>query len=106
MKNPLSQGEQNTKVAPYSKKFYMHQIQHVLMHKITTCVLTAAILLTAIALVTIYTVNAVNAQGNATSAGGANMTKNNMTNTTSGALKNATAAAKAPAAKRESSPQQ
>lgn len=84
----------------------MHQIRYVLMHKITTCVLIAAILLTAIALVTIYTVNAVNAQGNATSAGGANMTKSNMTNTTNGAVKNVTAAVKVPAAKREGSPQQ
>jgi len=50
-----------------------------------------------------------NAQGNATSAGGANMTNGNMTNATGGAMgavKNMTNAAKATAAKRESSPQQ
>lgn len=69
-------------------------------------VLTAAILLAAVATIAIYTMNAVNAQGNATSAGGANMTKSNMTNTTSAAVKNVTAAVKAPAAKREGSPQQ
>ena len=76
------------------------------MHKITTFVVTAAILLTAIVSVALFTVKALNAQGNMSSAGGANMTKSNMTNTTSGAVKNMTAAAKAPAAKREGSPQQ
>jgi hypothetical protein len=67
------------------------------MHKQTTFVLIAAILLTAIASVAIYTMNAANAQGNATSAGGANMTKSNMTNSTGGAMgaaKNMTGAAK------------
>ena len=64
------------------------------MHKQTMFVLTAAILLTAIASVIIYTTNTVNAQSNATSAGGANMTKGNMTNATSSAVKNVTAAAK------------
>jgi hypothetical protein len=76
------------------------------MHKQMAFVLTAAILLAAVATIAIYTMNAVNAQGNATSAGGANMTKSNMTNTTSAAVKNVTAAVKAPAAKREGSPQQ
>jgi hypothetical protein len=49
---------------------------------------------------------AVNAQGNATNAGGSNMTKSNMTNATSGAAKGMTEAAKASAAGREGSPQQ
>jgi len=44
------------------------------MHKQTTFIITAAILLTAIAAATLYTVKAANAQGNMTSAGGANMT--------------------------------
>ena len=49
------------------------------MHKQTTFIITGAILLAAIASATIYTVKAANAQGNMTSAGGANMTKGNMT---------------------------
>jgi hypothetical protein len=49
------------------------------MHKQTTFIITAAILLTAIASATLYTTKAANAQGNMTSAGGANMTKGNMT---------------------------
>ena len=49
------------------------------MNKPTTFVLTAAILLTAIVSVTLYTLKAANAQSNMTSAGGANMTKSNMT---------------------------
>jgi hypothetical protein len=70
---------------------------------------TAAILLTTIASVVICTMKAVNAQGNATNAGGSNMTKSNMTNATSGAavrLPGMTEAAKASAARREGSPQQ
>jgi hypothetical protein len=46
------------------------------MHKQTTFVITAAILLTAIVSVALYTVKTANAQSNMTSAGGANMTKN------------------------------
>ena len=79
------------------------------MHKQTTFVLVAAILLTAIASVASYTMKVANAQGNATSAGGTNMTKGNMTNATGGAIgaaKNKTNVAKATAAKKESSPQQ
>ena len=45
------------------------------MHKQLSFVITAAILLTAFTTVALYTVNAAHAQGNATSAGGANMTK-------------------------------
>jgi hypothetical protein len=68
------------------------------MNKPTTFVLTAAILLTAIVSVTLYTLKAANAQSNMTSAGGANMTKSNMTkgNMTGaamGAAKNMTGAA-------------
>ena len=40
------------------------------MHKHTSFVITAAVLLTAIVTVTLYTVNAANAQGNATNATG------------------------------------
>jgi hypothetical protein len=65
------------------------------MHKQITFVLLAAILLAALASVAIYTMKAVNAQGNATSAGGANMTKGNITNATSGGAKNMTGAAAA-----------
>ena len=63
------------------------------MHKQTTFVITAAILLTAIVSVALYTVKAANAQSNMTSASGANMTKNmtasagNMTKTDSKAVK-------------------
>jgi hypothetical protein len=67
------------------------------MNKPTTFVLIAAILLTAIVSVTLYTLKAANAQSNMTSAGGANMTKSNMTkgNMTgaAGAAKNMTGAA-------------
>jgi len=49
--------------------------------------ITAAVMLTAIVTVALYTVNTANAQGNATSSGGANMTK------AGGAIKNATGAA-------------
>ena len=56
------------------------------MHKPTSFVITAAVLLTAIVTVTLYTVNAANAQGNATNAtGGA---AKNMTNATGGTAKN------------------
>jgi hypothetical protein len=48
------------------------------MHKQTSFVLTAAILLTAVVAAALYTVNAANAQGNATSPGG-NMTAGNAT---------------------------
>jgi hypothetical protein len=47
------------------------------MYKKTTFVITAAMLLTAIVSVALYSVKAANAQGNMTSAGAAgNMTKN------------------------------
>jgi len=49
------------------------------MHKQTTFIITAAILLTAIASATLYTVKVANAHGNMTSAVGTNMTNNNMT---------------------------
>ncbi|MFY9794293.1 MAG: hypothetical protein WBF33_31640 [Candidatus Nitrosopolaris sp.] len=57
------------------------------MHKHTSFAITATILLTAIVTVTLYTVNAANAQAdNATNAtGGA---AKNMTNATGGAAKN------------------
>jgi hypothetical protein len=61
------------------------------MHKQTMFVITAAILLTAIASAALYTVKAANAQGNMTSAGGTNMTKGNMTGAAMGAAKNMTA---------------
>jgi len=76
------------------------------MLKTTMFALAATILLTAIVSVALFTVKAVNAQGNMSGSGGTNMTKSNMTNATSGALKNATAAVQAPAAKREHSGQQ
>jgi hypothetical protein len=62
------------------------------MHKQTTFVITAAILLTAIVSVALYTVKAAYAQGNMTSAGGANMTKN-MTGAAGNMTKNMTGAA-------------
>lgn len=49
------------------------------MHKQTSFVITAVILLTAVVSIALYTVKAANAQGNMSSAGGANMTKSNMT---------------------------
>jgi hypothetical protein len=73
-------------------KYYL--LVDTLMHKQTTFVLTAAILLTAIVSVTLYTVKAANAQSNMTTGSGANMTKSNMTNATSGTAKNMTGAAK------------
>jgi hypothetical protein len=60
------------------------------MHKQITFVITAAILLTAIMSVALYTVKAANAQGNMSSAGGPNMTKSNMTGAAMGAAKNMT----------------
>lgn len=49
------------------------------MRRQITFVIISAILLTAIASATLYTVKAANAQGNMTNIGGANMTKSNMT---------------------------
>jgi hypothetical protein len=49
------------------------------MYKKTTFIITAAILLTAAVASALYTVNAVNAQSNSTSAGGGNMTNANAT---------------------------
>jgi hypothetical protein len=60
------------------------------MRKQTTFVITAAILLTAIVSVVFYNVKTTNAQGNMTTASGANMTKANMT--AAGAAKNMTSA--------------
>lgn len=60
------------------------------MHKQTTFIITAAILLTAIVSATLYTVKDANAQGNMSSAGGANMTKSNMTGAAMGGAKNMT----------------
>jgi hypothetical protein len=60
------------------------------MRKPISFAITAVLLLAAIVTVVLYTVNAANAQGNATSAGG---TLNNMTNATGGTLKNTTSAA-------------
>jgi len=60
------------------------------MYKQTTFVIVAAIFLTTIISAALFTFKAVNAQGNMTSAGGANMTKSNMTNASSGAAKNMT----------------
>ncbi len=62
------------------------------MHKQTTFVITAVILLTAIVSVALYTVKAANAQGNMTSPGSANMTKN-MTGAAGNMTKNMTGAA-------------
>jgi hypothetical protein len=61
------------------------------MRKQTTFVITASILLTAIvSVVVLYNVNTTNAQGNMSTASGANMTKGNMT--AAGAAKNMTSA--------------
>ena len=60
------------------------------MRKPISFAITAVLLLAAIVTVVLYTVNAANAQGNATSAGG---TLNNMTNATGGTLRNTTSAA-------------
>jgi hypothetical protein len=62
------------------------------MNKQLTFVITAAILLTAFTAVALYTVNAAHAQGNATSAGGANMTKNATSAGGANMTKNATSA--------------
>jgi hypothetical protein len=58
------------------------------LRKQTTFVITATILLTAIVSVVLYNVNTTNAQGNMSTASGANMTKGNMT--AAGAAKNMT----------------
>ncbi|MDQ6865463.1 MAG: hypothetical protein M3044_16755 [Thermoproteota archaeon] len=67
------------------------------MHKQTSFVITAVILLTAVVSIALYTVKAANAQGNMSTAGkamnntgGANMTKGNMTGGAMGAAKNMT----------------
>jgi hypothetical protein len=49
------------------------------MHKQISFVITAVVLLTAVVSIALYTVKAANAQGNMSTAGGANMTKSNMT---------------------------
>lgn len=59
------------------------------MHRETMFVLIAAMLLTAIMSIGFYTTKSTNAQSNISSAGG-NMTKGNMTNSTSSAAKNMT----------------
>jgi hypothetical protein len=59
------------------------------MRKQTTFVITAAILLTAIVSVVLYNVKTTNAQGNMSTASGANMTGNM---TAAGAAKNMTSA--------------
>jgi hypothetical protein len=58
------------------------------MRKQTTFLIMAAILLTAIVSAVLYNVKTTNAQGNMSSASGANMTKGNMT--AAGAAKNMT----------------
>lgn len=60
------------------------------MYKQTSFVITAVILLTAVVSIALYTVKAANAQGNMSSAGGANMTKGNMTGAAMGTAKNMT----------------
>jgi hypothetical protein len=60
------------------------------MDKPISFAITAVVLLAAIVTTTLYTVNVANAQGNATSAGGA---LKNMTNATGGKLKNMTSGA-------------
>ncbi len=60
------------------------------MRKQTTFVITAAILLTVIVSVVLYNAKTTNAQGNMTTASGANITKGNMTS--AGAAKNMTSA--------------
>ena len=60
------------------------------MHKHISFAITAAVLMTAIATVALYTSNLAHAQGNMTSAGGA---AKNMTNATGGAAKNMTGGA-------------
>ena len=75
----------------WMKKTYIYfSVLRDLMHKQTTFVITAAILLTAIVSAVLYNVKATNAQGNMPSAGGANMTKGNMTGAAMGAAKNMT----------------
>lgn len=59
------------------------------MHKLTYFAILSVVLLTAIVTVTLYTVNGVNAQVNATSEAGGQ--EKNMTNTSGGHEKNMTA---------------
>jgi hypothetical protein len=63
------------------------------MQKQLSFVITAAILLAAVVTVALYAVNVANAQGNATSAAGANMTKNATSAAGANMTKNATSAA-------------
>jgi uncharacterized protein (UPF0333 family) len=58
------------------------------MHKHTSFAIMAAVLLTAIVTVTLYTVNRANAQDNATSEAGSQ--EKNMTNANGGTAKNMT----------------
>jgi hypothetical protein len=58
------------------------------MYKHTSFAITTAILLTAVVMVTLYTVNTSNAQGNATNSTGG--VANNMTNSTGGVANNMT----------------
>jgi hypothetical protein len=77
-----------TSTASIYNTFISVFIPHDLMHKHASFAITAAVLLTAIVTVTLYTVNAANAQGNATNATGG--TAKNMTNATGGTAKNMT----------------
>ena len=63
------------------------------MQKQISFMIMAAMLLTAFTTVALYTVNAAHAQGNATSAAGANMTKNATSAAGANMTKNATSAA-------------
>jgi hypothetical protein len=77
-----------TSTASIYNTFISAFIPHDLMHKHASFAITAAVLLTAIVTVTLYTVNAANAQGNSTNATGG--TAKNMTNATGGTAKNMT----------------
>ena len=77
-----------TSTASIYNTFISVFIPHDLMHKHASFAITAAVLLMAIVTVTLYTVNAANAQGNATNATGG--TAKNMTNATGGTAKNMT----------------
>jgi hypothetical protein len=77
-----------TSTASIYNTFISVFIPHDLMHKHASFAITAAVLLTAIVTVTLYTVNAANAQGNGTNATGG--TAKNMTNATGGTAKNMT----------------
>jgi len=66
------------------------------MHKQTSFVITAVILLTAVVSIALYTVKAANAQGNMSSAGKAmNATGGNMTGATKNMTGNMSSAGKA-----------